>query len=285
MASSSSSYFYSSSSSSFDSSSSSSFDSSSSSSSSSSFIPDESTSSGDFPIFGVTYYNDFRDVYSINNPIVDNETKMRFSGFFDKDWTIETREFDQLGYGLKKTKNSQGAIFCDDASKLFGGDVGYLSFIISFPYRITNGVYSSLGNQGVEFDEYILWGVNVGEHEISQPGLYASFTSSGTEFTACTPSHTFSIRDTTTTIPANTNIFYEFAWNIDGLLDDPMATMVMRVNNEVVASGNAPLFSMDMSNLNFYALDTPFTTNNIECTIRKLVTFNEIPDFFVESSE
>ena len=125
------------------SSSSSSVDSSSSSSSTS----DSSSSSQELLTYGVTYLSNFRDINSINNPLIDNDVRMQYAGYFNKDWQKDELEFDDFGYGLSKTKNNQGAIFCNDASKLFSPGEGYVGMVLNFPYEIVNGVHYFLNNR------------------------------------------------------------------------------------------------------------------------------------------
>ena len=173
---------------------------SSSSSSSDSGDTSSSTSSGEFPVFGTTYYSDFRDIDSINNPILDNEVKMQYSGYWEKNWLAKDVDFDKFGYGLKRTLNSIGSIYCNDSSKLFSLQAGYVGMVLSLPFPIINGIYSPLINDTTEYNEYLLWGVNVGRYETSQPSLYASLTPRGIEFTVWTSLGKNTICDTTTNI-------------------------------------------------------------------------------------
>lgn len=215
---------------------------SSSSSSSSSRGYSSSSSSGEFSFYGATYYSTFRDINAINNPIIDNNIKMQYDGFWETSWSNVGLDFDKFGYGIKKTSNSQGSIYCSDASKLFSMQQGYVGMIISLPYPITNGVYLPLKSDASEYNEYILWGVNVGRYEASQPCLYASLTPRGIEFTIWTSYGKHTICDITTDVASNTNMFLEFVWSADEL-DNYLVRTVIRVNNVDTASGNSPVYN------------------------------------------
>jgi hypothetical protein len=253
---------------------------SSNSSNSSSSFSSSSTSSGDILVSGITYYSNFFDINSINNPLMDNNVKMQYGGYWEKNWSVPSLDFDNFGYGLKRTKNSLGSIFCSDTSKLFSMQKGYLQMVMSLPDSIVNGVYAPLVNDAATYNEYILWGTNVGQYEVSQPTLYAALTPNGIEFTVWTSAGRQTITDITTNTNANSDILMEFAWdNLE--LDNYLARVIVRVNNVDVAVSNVPIYNDTLSNINFYALNTPYSMCNFECTIRKLVIFNKIPDEFI----
>ena len=246
-----------------------------SSSSSSSEGYTSSSSSGDNPITGITYYSDFKDMNSINNAII-NEARIQYRGFFDVAWDKDTLDIEDFGYGLRKTRNNQGMILCDDASKLFSMESGAVKIILSLPYDIVNGVYKPLINDNSDLNEYILWGVNIGRYETGQPGLYAALTPRGIEFTIKTSKGNHTITDNISNITADTSVSYEFIWdsvNIDGY----MVKTLLRIDGVNMAAGNPPIANDDISGLNFCALNTPFGYNNMECVIRGLVIYNEIP--------
>lgn len=225
---------------------------------------------------GVTYCNEFKDVTCIANPLVDNDVNMQFAGFFDEDWVKNELEFDKLGYGIKKRINNRGTIFCNDASKLFSKGVGYVGMILSLNEDIINGIYKPLFKKNENLNEYILWGINVGERFISQPGFYAALTPQGIEFTIWTSAGISTIVDSSTNIDAGDNVFMEFAWSSNSL-NDYLIRTVIRINNVTVASSNPPINKDKIENLNFYVLNSPFFCSNLECTLRKLITYNEIP--------
>jgi len=230
---------------------------------------------------GITYYNDFVDINSVANPVTDKAPQMQFSGFLEKDWMASGIDFDKFGYGLKKTVNNQGAIFCKDASMLFSDGVGYVQMILSLPSSIVNGVYTPLKNDNKELNEYILCGINIGQIENAQPGIYAALTPRGIEFTIWTSGSKFVIRDTVTNVSSNTDFIIEFVWDKDKL-PESSATTGIRVDGDYTALGNAPIYQDSIDGFNFYVLNTPFLYSGLECTIRKLITYNEVPDFLHE---
>ena len=218
----------------------------------------------------ITYYNDFADINSINNPLVDNSVQMQFKGFFYKNWTRNGIDFDNVGYGLKKTVNDQGFIYCSDSSKLFSMSSGYVGMLISFPYSFVDGVYQTLINDTQTLNEYILWGVNIGQYQNAQPGLYAALTPRGIEFTVWTSRAQSTLRDELLTENANTDIFFEFMWQTPQL-DDYMVRAILKINGVYSALSNIPIEEDDIKGLSFCALNTPFSYSNLECTIKKLI--------------
>lgn len=234
---------------------------------------------------GVTYYNDFVDINSINNPIVGSNVQMQFKGFFDKNWTRNGLNFDNVGYGLKKTVNNQGLIYCNDSSKLFSFSSGYVGILVNFPYSFVDGVYQLLLNDVSTLNEYILWGVNIGQYENSQPGFYAALTPRGIEFTIWTSRARHTLRDILLTENANTDIFFEFMWD-STQIDDYLIRAVLKVNGVYSAISNIPIEEDNIGGLSFCALNTPFSFSNLECTIKKLVISGQFPseDFYSSSS-
>ena len=102
-------------------------------------------------------------------------------------------------------------------------------------------------------------------------------TPRGIEFTIKTSRGFHTIRDTTSNISANTYAFYEFVWN-QNVIDDFLVRMILQTNGVVTASGNPPIADDSIRNLNFYVLNTPFGYNNMECIIKRLVIYNDIPE-------
>ena len=246
------------------------------SSSSSQSFSESSSSESNIVKEGVTYYNEFIDLNSVNNPLIDNETHMQFNGFFDKDWDEDDFEFLNFGYGLQKKNNNKGSIYCQDASKLFEIDIGYVGMLLYLPYDIENGVYAPLKGSADELSDNILFGVNVGERDISQPGLYAALTKNGIQFVLWSSSGYHSILDNISNVNKNTNVWFEFFWNRNSVsLSDSNVKMAIKVNNTLRAIGNPPIAQDSIQDLNFYALNTPFEASNLECTIRKLLIKND----------
>lgn len=249
------------------------------SSSSTSLSTSSSTSSIEiYNNYGITYYSDFKDVNSINNPKIDNNVKMKFVGHFEKDFN--GFNFDKMGYGIKRTKNGTGVIYCNDASRLFSISKGYLGVIVSFPEEITDGIYYPLIGDNSKLNEYVLWGVNICGHNICQPGLYAALTPRGIEFTIFTSAGHHTIVDNVSDIEPNEDVLIEFLWNSD-ILDDYLVRSLIRVNGVDVATGNGIINNDSIENLNFYLLNTPDLLSNYECSIKRLSTYNKIPDEFI----
>jgi len=232
---------------------------------------------------GITYYCDCKRMSSIISPTLDNKTNMRYTGFFKEMWNEYEIDFDVFGYGLKKTRENKALILCDDASKCFNTTKGYVGIVLSLPYDINNGVYQKLLTGSFYLDEYLLWGVNVGTLEPSYPSIYVKLTKQGIEFTIWTEYGKHTLIDNSSNIHANDSAFYEFIWDStpmdDFMMSDFDASMSIRVNGEDVVLANYPIAAMDLSLLNFCALDTPLNSYNIECIIRKLILGNEIPTY------
>lgn len=231
---------------------------------------------------GVTYYSDMYSMRSISNPIVDNDVRMGYKGHFVPDWDKFTLTFDNFGYGLKKTRANQGAIYCADASKLFSLTKGYVGMVLSFPHDIHNGKYYPLKSAQVDLREHMLWGVNVGQMRPNAPTIYAALTQNGIEFTVWSSYLKYTVTDNVSQIPANTNVFMEFIWDNGGFLEYKTdqgykPTLCIRINSEDVILANPPIANNSISGLNFYALETPSVYSNLECTIRRLVIGNEAP--------
>jgi len=222
----------------------------------------------------LTYLNNFRGLESINNPVIGSAVQMRFNGFFSPDYS--GRSFNSIGFGLKKTINSKGRIYCDDASELFDIEGGSLNIVLSFPYDITNGIYAPLQDSTTTFNEYILWGVNIGQREASQPSLYAALTKTGIQFSIWTYSGRTTIVDSTTTVSANTDILFEFIWDSNGIIDFPGNNFGIKVDSVYTAYGlRQGLVDENITNLTFNLLNTPYLYSNMECTIRWMSAFSD----------
>lgn len=231
---------------------------------------------------GVTYYSDLRNLQAITHPVISNNANMEYQGHFDTDWDHNTLTFDNFGHGLKKTRSNQGVIFSKDSSKLFTLQRGYVGMIMSFPEQITKGVYGPLRYKSVGLNTAFLWGINPGRTECSFPTACALLTQKGIEFTIWSPYCKFTLTDHYPTIKPNTNVLMEFIWDHEGIPEYASyggfnPTVCIRINEEDVVAGNPPIGSHTLSGLPFYVLDTPFGYSNLSCTIRKLVTGNEIP--------
>ena len=231
---------------------------------------------------GITYYCECKHMASILNPVVDNKVNMRYTGFFDEMWNEYNIGFDTFGYGLKKTRANKGIILCDDASKCFGTTRGYVGMVLTLNNNIQNGVYETLYGRSTYLNEYLLWGVNIGNTQTSYPTIYAKLTDQGIEFTIWTIYGQYTIVDSVSNVYAGNKALYEFIWDADPMDDFMMsdfdATMAIRVNGEDATVANYPIGTMDLSGLNFCALDSPLNYYNLDCVIGKLVLSNEVPN-------
>jgi len=227
------------------------------------------TSEGFF-VDRISYYNDFQNYYSINNPLVGDEVKMKYMGFFDVNWDKDSIDFTNYGYGLKKMLSNQGYIYCDDASKLFTMGSGYISLTINFPYSFINGVYGLIESNSNLLNEYILWGVNIGQYEPCQPGFYVALTKNGLEFTINTSAGKQTIIDTSLNADANTDIKFDFMWNKHGI-NSEYERVYIRINNVFTSVANTPIYDNSLKNIKFSVLDTPFSYSDLECTIKNML--------------
>jgi len=231
---------------------------------------------------GVTYYSDLQSMQSISTPIIDNNVRMGYKGHFVPNWSKYTVDFDTFGYGLKKDRANQGSIVCSDASKLFSLTKGYVGMVLSFPDNFYSGIYYPLLNSTADIREHLLWGVNVGQVRPFMPSVYASLTHQGIEFTVWSTYVKYTLTDSFSNLPADTNVFMEFIWDSNGFLEYTTdegykPTMCIRINSQDIVLGNPPIANNSISGLPFNALETPSVYSNLECTIRRLVTGNEVP--------
>jgi len=231
---------------------------------------------------GITYYSDFRNLNSIMNPMIDNNSEMRYGGTFLTN-----------SNGLKKTKYNKGYIYCEDASKLFNIYKGRVALTLQFSNDIIKGVYSSISDTA---SDYLLWGVNIDQNgsDIRCPSISAKLTKSGIKFTISSSLGEYSIIDNTTNVYAGETVYIEFMWDSErhysgsnyfvgisefgNLGSDFWGTMAIRINNDSNPSaiGNAPISLIDsLSGLSFYALDTLYSYSNMECTLRSMIIANE----------
>jgi hypothetical protein len=244
----------------------------------------------------ITYYSDLKDINSIHNPLMDNSTEMRHSGFFDVAQNDSTPYF---GTSLKKTLHNKGSIFCDDSSKLFSITTGYVNLLISFPHNIIKGVYSKTRDSD---HRYLIWGVNVGQLGIGNPGLGAYLSKDGIEFAVHTSSGLYTIVDQETTVMRDMTFELEFLWDSTGItgLDDGVTTLI-RSNGQDIVGGSAPIiddldvntdFYTDigqsaptgtsvLEDVSFYLLENSYNLNNLQCSISRLMIEDGIPQSFL----
>jgi alpha-tubulin suppressor-like RCC1 family protein len=234
-----------------------------------------------------TYYSDCRNQRSLTSPLLDNGVEMKTKGFFDI--LQDSNSFNSVGFGLKKSRYGKSLIYCDDSSKLFSIEQGYVGIVLKLPDKIVNGVYVPLLKNDTVFNEHLIWGVNVGKTDVSLPSIYAKFTTTAIDFTIWASNGKFSMKDIWSNVDANTDIFMEFIWSNSAIDDFGIsgfdARMVFRLNGEAVVIANAPLREQDsnsIENLNFCLLDTPYIYSNMECTIKKIMIADGLPQFIEE---
>ena len=207
---------------------------------------------------------------------------MSFGGYFDKNYPTQNGFIEM--YGLTRTSSNKGYVFCPDASKIFSAKSGGVSLILSLPYSIISGVYQPiLGKNDCVIRDMLIWGVNVGDFYITQPGIYAAFTPQGIEFTIWTSAGKYSIVDSTSTIEPNTDFEIDFAWNKNGVLDGYDVNMVLFVQKQLKASGKCLIENDDFSNIgtfnnkqrgaSFCLLANTSQKTGIEGTIRRIETY------------
>jgi len=239
-----------------------------------------------------TYLSYFKDVSDIHNPEVSNSASMQYTGSFEQNWDFSSVEYDSFGFGLEKTKYNHGSIFCEDSSKLFSMKRGYVKLILSFKHAVVNGVHERLSNSTYH-NEYILWGVNMGELDVEQPGIYAALTNQGLVFKIKSAKQTSTVTYSNFDIEADEDTVFEFMWDIDGISNDIGRTLI-RIDGDDVGSSydefahnNASADSF--TDVPFHCLNTSTGLSDLECTIKHLRISDGLPadvmdEFFSSSS-
>lgn len=233
--------------------------------------------------YGLTYLSNCQSVEEIINPHFGHDVDMQCQGFLDEIWVKSNLDYNYFGYGLEKTINNKGLIFCNNANKVVSLGEGYVSLVLSLPEIIDKGVLQSLRNKNSYVNSYILWGINVGNFNSSQPGMYAALTTEGIQWTIYSSYATFTITDDVSNIPKNTPFLYEWVWKhtgIDNIVSGNFTpTMLMRYNKNNVVVGNPPISDDDIQNVNFCILNTPYQTSNLQCKLHSISTYKDIPSF------
>jgi len=219
------------------------------------------STSSEYEDFDLTYYSECNAIDSINNPVIGSNVGMRFGGFFDVD------------SGLVKTNNNQGMIYCSDSSQIFSMGSGKVSITIAFPSYIHGGIYEPIRFDNGEIDEYLLWGANLGQYDLTCPGLYAALTPKGIEFTIWSSWGRLTIRDNTSNVEANTNIVIEFIWDQDKIFGN--TTMGIKVDGTYTALGDVPIIDNSLKEVPFYCLGTYAKLNNLSCTVSNLSIYGK----------
>lgn len=237
---------------------------------------------------GITYYSEFKSTSDIFNPILNNDVNMATKGYFDVNWIQSDVSFDNPFYGITKTLTNRGLIYCDDSSKLFSMNKGYVGIKIKLNHGIANGIYHLL-SESREFNDFILWGVNVGKQTTSKPGFYVALTTDGIKFKIQCSSCEYSVVDTYTSYVSGDILHLEFLWNSAGLDDlaelegfEDKITVLYRVNGQNLVVGNPPIANDSLSGLNFCLGNTPFLFSNLEMTIGSVTIGNDLPNHLIE---
>jgi len=223
---------------------------------------------------------------SLRNPLVGVEVGMQVSGFFKTVQPSYEVAFpgDNIHVsrgGLEKTISNGGAIFCQDSSQLFSMDSGIISMRICLPdYDIVNGVYKGLGTSKGTLEDFILFGVNMGEHYIAQPGLYGALTKNGVEFTIWSSAGRETLLETNLNVEAGDDIVLNFIWDKNGILGDETSNMSITANN-ILAYKEAEIESDSLSDVggvgfpaSFWVLDTPYRKNDLHIILRRLEIYS-----------
>lgn len=223
---------------------------------------------------------------SINNPLVGHNVYMQVSGFFNSVSKSIGKAYPDddihVGWGgIEKTTNNGAAIFCKDASKLFSTASGGLSIRICLPdHDIVGGVYQGLLKTKRTIEDHIIWGVNVGEHYISQPGIYTAFTKNGIEFTIWTSRGIETLIEDRVNVIAGNDLILDFTWENNGIPDDPTNNM------RIFANGNTVGKKASLSNnsfqdaggsgspASFWLLDTPYKKSDLHSIIRRIEVYS-----------
>ena len=229
-----------------------------------------------------TYASDCMSVSSVNNPLIGNEIGMETRGSFGRVPSQNEIAFagDNIHIskgGLEKTVANGGSIFCKDASKLFSMSSGAVSIRICLPeYDISHGIYMGLGKSRNAFEDFVIFGVNIGEHYISQPGIYAAFTKKGIEFTIWTSAGREQIvASNGINVKAGEEIAFDFVWDNSGLLMDNESNMLLSVNG-IRFSKKANIASSS-SPAEFWLLDTPYGKSDLNVIIKRIEIYSNVP--------
>jgi hypothetical protein len=152
--------------------------------------------------------------------------------------------------GLKRTAANQGMLFCDNASRLFSLKYGMVSVTLRPAQDITGGVYAPLADKDMAATtDMVLWAANMGEHYITRPGMYASLTPSGIEFTIWTASGKHTLVDNTTAVDAGNDVILSFVWDSSGRLYGGRWSMVIIADGGVTAAAAVPIAVEDLNRL------------------------------------
>lgn len=227
----------------------------------------------------ITYFSYLNGTKDIFNPIINNNTGMSFSGYFTP--TNNPSKYDFFGYGIDKKIKDKGTIYCNDASKLFSLNRGYVKMILNFEENIYGG-HSNL-KKVRDYNEYVLWAVNLGVKEIESPGIGAFLTGNSLTFKFKSSTGEFLLDYYGLNTQAKENITLEFVWEIGKLFNED--TVILAVNNSIVSSANYnfvnPFLNEDFKNLKFTCLNNSFGHSNLKCTLINLHIADSPPEYFI----
>ena len=234
---------------------------------------------------GVGWLSLCRSAADIGNPSVGQAIGMRYQGSFaTSDANYGAAALIERG-GLVKTPNGNGAVFCQDAESLFSLSCGTVSLWLNLPAPIVNGVYVPLRGDTSALRDYVLWGVNFGEAYITPPGFYAALTPSGIEFTIWTGAGRYTLLDTVSNIPANTDFKLDFVWSSEPPGFRSEAHMVLAVDDSKVVESDLLIDGrQSLAGRSLWALDTPANTSGGLKTLRRVEIYDTAKWFNIEMS-
>ena len=218
---------------------------------------------------------------------------MTYRGFFS---SVDVPGAPQGTGGLERNLANRGTFLCRDAGRLFSMASGEVRMSLILPYDLSLGVYSPLeGTSGAEFEDYVLWAVNMGEGYITQPGMYAALTPSGMEFTLWSSAGRYTVMDTTTSCAAGAVLNLWFFWDSGHLACG--GNMAIASQGVLTERGRAAINNDSLTNIyhitggpatiprnaEFVALDSPYGNHGLNCTITDLRTYSiprggDVPD-------
>lgn len=225
-------------------------------------------------INGTQYYYDFRSPNTVS-PAQSSGAPLRFFGHFIKDWTPESIEFDNFGYGAKRTSESAGRIYCDLSETVnpHGHNInqflpniteGYISLTLSFPFDINNGTPS------ITYESFLLWAITMYGNTISFPSCSSYIDQNGLNF------RLWNVVDHVITYNLNYSrgdrIRLEYLWGTNPIQEYNNANVLLRINGDDVAVSFVPLLpDEENKDIIFCALDYPVGGSPLECTIHELI--------------
>ena len=246
-----------------------------------------------------SYVSKCESLNDISHPLVGADKMVYVLGNFDvvpADWDEAYDDDNQhlRRGGLQKTSSNQGRIVAANASSLVSLLTGMISLRLNLPYAIVNGVYAPLASATeVHLNHNILFGITMGEHYITVPGIYAALTPTGILFEIWSSEERAQLMATNVDVAANTDFTISFAWDANNsLLVGRRDSMAIVVNDELIAHKRAKISLSQQLGLidgvslirsKLYLLDTPTAKSNLECIIRRIETYPYVQLDLLES--